>query len=214
MVVVPEPAVKCLRALHARAVDGAVGPAAEQRADEALGLAVGLRAIGTGAAVADPELAASERVPGRDVGGAVVGQKPLGADPMAPVEGDRSCEEVDRRLRPLVGKHLRVGEPAVVVDADVDVLVPDVVAALAFEIGAGRVVPPAALASEGPFAGAALDSAELLDVDVEELARARALVAERLLEPEPPEPAQSEPSQDPRDRRERHPEQLGDLGPA
>src|SRR6266516_6666761 len=105
-----------------------------------------------------------------------------------------------------------LGESAVVVDADVDVFVTDVVAALAFEIGAGRVVPRTALATEGPFAGAALDSAELLDVYVEELARARALVAKRLLEPEPPEPAQSEPSQDPRDRRERHPEQLGDLG--
>src|SRR6266540_5866769 len=115
MVVVPEPAVKCLRALHARAVDGALGPAPEQRADEALGFAVGLRTIGTGTAVADPELAASERVQGRDVGGAVVGQEPLGADPMAPVEGDRSCEEVDRGLRPLVRKHLRVGESAVVV---------------------------------------------------------------------------------------------------
>src|SRR6266566_4638195 len=76
MVVVPEPAVKCPRALHARAIAGAVGPAPEQRADEALGLAVGLRPVGAGAAVADPE-------------------------------------------------------PAVVVDADVDVLVADVVAALA-----------------------------------------------------------------------------------
>ena len=36
MVVVPEPAVKCSRALLARPVDGPVGPAREQGADEAL----------------------------------------------------------------------------------------------------------------------------------------------------------------------------------
>src|SRR6266508_4452560 len=36
MVVVPEPSVKGLAAFVARAVDGAVGPACEQRADEAL----------------------------------------------------------------------------------------------------------------------------------------------------------------------------------
>ena len=39
------------------------------------------------------------------------------------------------------------------------------------------------------FAGAAFDPAELLDVDVDELARPRALVADGLLEPEPAEPA-------------------------
>src|SRR5437899_1673680 len=72
MVVVPEPAVKCLRPLLARAVDRSVGPAGEQGADEALGLAVCLRPVGTGAAVADPEFAAGERVQGGDVGGAVL----------------------------------------------------------------------------------------------------------------------------------------------
>ena len=43
------------------------------------------------------------------------------------------------------------------------------------------------------FAGAALDPAELLDVDVDELARTLMLVADRLLEPEPAQPTQPEP---------------------
>jgi hypothetical protein len=45
--------------------------------------------------------------------------------------------------------------------------------------------------------GAALDSAELLDVDVDELARPCVPVAHGLLEPEPSEPAQTTPGQDP-----------------
>jgi hypothetical protein len=61
------------------------------------------------------------------------------------------------------------------------------------------------------FAGTAFDPAELLDVDVHELAGPAALVAQRLLEADPAEPAEPEPGQDPRDRRERHRERLGDL---
>jgi hypothetical protein len=57
-----------------------------------------------------------------------------------------------------------------------------------------------------------LDAAELLDVDVDELARPRALIADRLLEPEPPQPTEPEPGQNPGDGRDCHPERLGDLG--
>ena len=56
-----------------------------------------------------------------------------------------------------------------------------------------------------------LDPAELLDVDVDELARPGALVADRRLEPEPAEPAHPDPRQDPGHSRERHRERLGDL---
>jgi hypothetical protein len=53
----------------------------------------------------------------------------------------------------------------------VHVLVADGVTTLALEVGAGRIVARSALASEGAFAGAALDPTEPLDVDVDELAR-------------------------------------------
>ena len=70
----------------------------------------------------------------------------------------------------LVGEHLGVGEAAVVVDGDVDVLPADGAAAAAGCVGVaagcsagGRRAPA--------LAGAAFDPAELLDVDVDELAR-------------------------------------------
>ena len=57
-----EPAGEGEAPLLAVAVDGAVGPAAEQGADEALGFAVRARRVGAGAQVFDPERLAGERV--------------------------------------------------------------------------------------------------------------------------------------------------------
>jgi hypothetical protein len=62
------------------------------------------------------------------------------------------------------------------------------------------------------LAGAAVDAAELLDVDVDQLAGDRAFVAVGGLEPEAAELAHPDPDQDPRDRRQRPVEDLGDLG--
>src|ERR671918_843841 len=155
MVVVPEPAVKGGGAFAARAVDGAVGPAGEERADEALCFAVRLRPSGPGAQVLDGEAATAERMDRRDVGGAVVGEDSLHLDPVAAVEGERSSEEADCRPRLLVREHLGVGEAAVVVDGDVDVLPADRAAGLAAFVDAagaetGRGGPPPA-ASRPPL---------------------------------------------------------------
>ena len=72
MVVVPEPAVKGCGAFLACGVDRAVGPAAQEGADEAFGFAVGLRSVRAGAEVADRECAARDRVDGGSVSAAVV----------------------------------------------------------------------------------------------------------------------------------------------
>jgi len=85
----------------------------------------------------------------------------------------------------------------------------DGVASLAGGVGVGAVVVLLSVA-DAP-AGAAFDPAELLDVDVHELASPRALVALRLLESDPAEPAHPLPLQDRRHRRERHRERLSDL---
>src|SRR5947209_6035133 len=61
------------------------------------------------------------------------------------------------------------------------------------------------------FARTAVDPAELLDVDMNQLARSFALIALRRLETETAELAHPNPRQDPRNRRERHIERLGDL---
>src|SRR4029450_12394079 len=211
MVVVPEPAVKCGAALGARAVDRAVGPAGEQRADEAFGLAVRLRAVGTRAAVPDPERATGERVDRSAVAGAVVGQDPLDRDPVPPVVRDGPAQEGDRGDGLLVAEHLRVGEAAVVVDRDVHVLPADRVAPPARAICEGALVMRVRAAADA-LAGAALDPAELLDVEVDELARSGALEAKRLLETGAPEPPHPRPLEHRRDRREGHSQRLRDLG--
>src|SRR5262245_30668150 len=122
MVVVPEPAVKCSAAFAAGSVDRAVGPAVEQGADEALGFPVGLRSARPCAGVVDAEPSAGERVAGRTVGGAVVGEDALDLDAVAGKEDDGAVEKAGRGRGPFVGEDFGVGETAVVVDGDVDVV--------------------------------------------------------------------------------------------
>ena len=120
-----EPAGEGVRAFVAVAVDGAVGPAAEHGADEALGLAVGARPVGAGAEVFDPERFAGERVDRGAVGVAVVGHQPLDADAEGGEVRDGAAKEADRGDRFLVLEHLDVDEAGRVVDRDVHVLPAD-----------------------------------------------------------------------------------------
>src|SRR4051794_15166817 len=122
MVVVPDPAVKGAGAFAAGAVDRAVGPAGEQGADEAFGFAVGLGPVRPGAEVAEAGLAAGECVHDAAVAGAVVGEYGLDVDAVAAVVGDGAAEEASRGRGAFVVEHFCVGESAVVVDGDVDVL--------------------------------------------------------------------------------------------
>src|SRR5271155_4577639 len=57
----------------------------------------------------------------------------------------------------------------------------------------------------------AVDLSELLNVDVDQLTRRRAFIADRRLKAQSPELAHPDPRQDPRDGRERHIQALGDL---
>jgi hypothetical protein len=77
------------------------------------------------------------------------------------------------------------------------------------EPGVARVAANAGRA----FARAAVDAAQLLDVDVDQLPGDRAFIALGRLEPETSQPAHPDPRQDPRHRRERPIEHLGDLRP-
>src|SRR5215218_4063506 len=176
MVVVRKPAVKGCGAFAAGAVERAVGPAAEQGADEAFGFAVGARPVGPGAQVADAERAAGEGVDRRAITGAVVGHHGLDGDAVAGVERDRALQESDGRGRLLIGEDLDVGQPGRVIDADMHEFPADLSAAV-FAVAA--LQPAVAVYA---MAGAALwDPAELLDVDVQQLARVPALVAVRRL---------------------------------
>src|SRR5213080_4004472 len=126
--------------------------------------------------MADAEHAAGERVDGRDVGAAVVGDQLLDGDAVAGEVSHRSAQEADRGGRLLVVEDFDVGQAGGVVDRDVDELPADRPAAAALGVGAvGRVAALARRAVPGPAA----DAPELLDVDVDQLARALALVADR-----------------------------------
>jgi hypothetical protein len=121
--------------------------------------------------VADAELAAGECMHDPAVAGAVVGEHALDDDAVAAVEGECATQEGGSGRCSFVIEHLGVGETAVVVDGDVDVfpaLLPLVAAVAAV---AGDPMPRT------------IDPAELLDVNVEQFARARSLVANRRLEP-------------------------------
>jgi hypothetical protein len=98
----------------------------------------------------------------------------------------------------------------VVVDGDVHELPANGLADSAGRIGVLGVVGRVTLTADA-FARATDDPAELLDVDMDELARTRALVTDRLLEPDPAELAHPDPGHDSRNGRQRHPERLRDL---
>src|SRR4051812_13145264 len=211
MVVVPEPAVKGRGALWTCAVDRAVGPAGEHGADEPFGLAVGLRSVRAGAQVANAHRAAGDGVDGADVGRAVVGDDSLDADAVARKELASATEKRDRRGRLLVAQDFGVGQARGVVDGDMHEVPTDGVAAPAGGVGEGAVVVRAA--AEDPLACTAVDASELLDVDVDELTRALALVALGRHQAQAPELAHATPLEHRGDGRKRHSEQLGELGP-
>src|SRR5690349_24689590 len=88
------------------AVDGAVRPSREQRADEAFGFAVGARPVGPRAQVFEPERLAGECVHDRAVAGAVVGENALDADAALAGVGDGATERRGGCGRLLVREHL------------------------------------------------------------------------------------------------------------
>lgn len=141
-----------------------------------------------------------------------MGQESLDPDPADPVEGDRPLPEADR-CRPFVWQHSGVGEAAVVVDTDVHVLIADLAPAPAFQVGAAWVVPESPLASEGPFAGIALDPAEprMTPTWKSFPGRERSLEAATRAPKRPSLPSPRA-GQDAGGRRERNPGEFGDLG--
>jgi len=88
---------------------------------------------------------------------------------------------------------------------------PTPVTANAGGVGDGAVVVLAESVRPA-FAGPALGPAELLHVDVDELAWPRVLVPDSWLEPDPAEPPDPAPAPHRRDGRARHQQRLGDLG--
>jgi hypothetical protein len=120
------------------------------------------------------------------IAAAIVGHHPLDRHAEPRVEGDRGVEEGYGADGLLVGPDLGESDARVIVDTDVDILPTD----------------PAAVALAGPVAGDAvadaLETSELLDIDVDQLSGALSFVATHGLGGlQVAQPAQSQPPENP-----------------
>lgn len=198
IVVAVEPAGELTRPLRRAAVEAPVGPLTEHRLNEALRLAIGAGPIGAGAQVADAQLATGDGMDHRAVGGAVVGHYSLDLHAALCEPSHRPSQKRSGGLATFVRQDLDIGEPGGVVDTDM--------AALPAVAAAGIPVPGR------PFSRC-LEAAEFLDVDVDQLARAPALIAVRWLgRLEAAALAEPDPLQPKGNRGERQAERLGYLG--
>jgi hypothetical protein len=142
-----------------------VGPLAGDGLDETFGLAVGLGAIRFGEEMFKAELMARGGEGFGAIGGATIGQDLLDFDTVSGVEADGLLQSVEHARSPFVWEQTSEGEAGVVVDGDVET----------FDAGSW--------VAEGAIAGGAdsglCEAAQLLDVEVEEVARGGAFVAQR-----------------------------------
>jgi hypothetical protein len=133
--------------------------------------------------VTELEFLAGGLEPVRDVAGAIVGHDGLDLNAAALEPGDRASKEACGGWRSFVRQDFRVGQSGSVVDGDVDELPP-------YATDPGGAVAMDAMAD-------ATDAAQLLDVDVDQLARAISLIShDRFLRLEALEPRQPGAGQD------------------
>src|SRR5882757_1871613 len=162
-----------------------VGPLSECGLDEALGLAVGFGRVGLGTDVFDAEIPTRIAEGEGFIATAIVGHDAGDGDAEAFVISYRRLEEGDGAIRFLVGFDFGESDPGVVVDTDVHELPADA----------------AAITLSGPVASDAmadlLETTELFDVDVDDLAGCGALIAAyRLSRFQVAYPVQSQPPKD------------------
>jgi hypothetical protein len=145
-------------AVLVRPVRPGVGPFVDERPDEPFGLAVGLGSPDPGPAVTDAELGEPGLVQPRAVARAVVGQDPLDRDPVAGEPADGDLDRPDRLALAGVAGDDDAGEPAMVVDEDLELIV-------------ARMLGTAAGPWPGPLAIADRDPGQRLRVLVNECTR-------------------------------------------
>src|SRR5262249_57310169 len=145
-------------------IGASVSPLAQHRLDEAFGLAVRLRPVRPGEDVREAELPADFGEGLGTIAGAVVGHDACDVHAEAAVVSDGLLEEGDGALLFLITPDLGEGQARCVVDRNVDELV---AGAAAFALL--TIMCDAVAGSDEP--------AELLDVDMDELAGQFALIA-------------------------------------
>src|SRR5688572_7764930 len=99
-------------------IDEAVGPFAQRRADEAFGLAVGLRAIGFGKCMLQAERLADAAEGFGTKRRPVIGQNPSNRNAKVCVVGTGGAQKGDRAGLSLNGMHLREADPRVIIDGN------------------------------------------------------------------------------------------------
>src|SRR5688500_12753429 len=144
-------------------IDEAVGPFAQRRADEAFGLAVGLRAIGFGKCMLQAERLADAAEGFGTKRRPVIGQNLSKRNAKARVVGTGGAQKGERAGLSLIGMHLREADPRVIVDGNKQ----------SFKARVMRV----ALRAAGDAMANAFDTPQLFGVDVEKIARAFVLIA-------------------------------------
>jgi len=141
-----------------------IGPLAGDGLDKAFGFAIGLGAIRFGEEMCEAELMAGSGEGFGAIGGAAISQELLDFDPVSGVEGDGLVQSVEDARSPFVREQTSEGEARMVIDGDVET----------FDAGSW--------VAEGAVAGGAdawaMEAAQLLDVEVEEVARSSAFVAQ------------------------------------
>src|SRR5271155_6018133 len=137
-------------------VRACVSPFAQGGLDEALGLAVGARGVGAGKEVPHPAAAAQVGNKVRTVGGAVVSHDASDRDPKGLIVIEGAHKKGSSGFLALVGQNFRIGHARMVVDTNVGDLEASTQAAL--------------LVSAGNARAHAVEAAELLGVEVEQVA--------------------------------------------
>jgi pimeloyl-ACP methyl ester carboxylesterase len=167
VIVGPQPAAEGSTALQVGAIEPRIGPLLQQGLVEPLHLAIGLGSIPASPLERDGQpgsgLGEQDRL---GIGLGVIGQDPL--DPYPVVGEEAGCLDQEQRCGGgrLVGEDLAEGDPRAVVHGRVDVVIADPTTG-----GGGGA------AAVGAVAAAVGDAAQLLDVDVDQLAGMLALVA-------------------------------------
>src|SRR5215218_2257362 len=152
-------------------VDPDVGPFDEQCAVEPFDLAVGLGPVGPGPLVPHAVRGAGRGPLPGPVAGPVVGQDPFDGDAVAGEPGDRPGPEGGCGVGLLVGQHLGVDQPGVVVQGAVDVAVADHRVGVLAHCGGQPAVAGACRSAVGAPPAAGRDLPQLLDVHVDQRPR-------------------------------------------
>lgn len=153
-VVLVQPQWQVRGTLHGRLIGTAVGPLAQRRLDETLGLAIGSRRVRTSTKMLELEATAqAPKAPGQ-ITGTIVGQYALESNAQASVIANSLDQGRANALAGFVGADRAEADAGVIVDGDMNVLPP----------GPLRTGPPIA---RHPMSWA-METAELLDIQMEQ----------------------------------------------